>query len=925
MSLNPRPHQANKIQLDDFGNPTTINAPDLGVPSNALTAPPPPPLTTPQDSTNEPTSESQSNQNTESSTQASEQEQTQDNIAQEQDLETNEKKFYKNTYLSANKLQAQRQVSSDGEILDFLANQKSNIDFTLARAQARELQPNLSDKELNKFIVDDLLSALQENPKNFSFEVEIPKEQYIKHIKDADISDIDSAIQDTGKYNANGDFWNLDTLKSSIREVGFIGDIAGAFGLQSERDGDLDKNTIAHIASGKNYDELPQEIKNHIFSNMGLRDYARAGELTQGVIKDITLGKDFFGALNGEELAKKQYENMQKAHELYKKDFKDLSGEEIEFLRKTRGDFLDDFFNWGSDRDFFENSKRDYIAKSVITNDVKKALVVLDNIADYKQILANKDDEAKKRYTDSVEKIAQVAGFDAIKYDEDKQEVFFIKDDRAYKVNDGFFENFGAFMLSNAGAIAGGIQGATAGFKKNGVKGSIIGAALGSALGGSIDYAVGNYYLDRENNFSEMLRHATQEGVLSLVGDVAALGVAKGAKKIVANTKGFKESLGNIIDYTPVLGFAKRAVDGNARAVENLISQTYTKAEQQALKDFSQDFGAYLTIGAKQQDAGQNIIAKKFGEEHKFTQAANKIQEALSLNNQSRKQEAFIRAIRADESGNLLAFITEVANQSPQVQQNLKSILNQTTARLSHQLENLGLAKNEIKEVFNTYEKGTKDSYNNAIEGVIKKVYDESYKVQIAPTRLQDIESTLTQRGILADSSAPFLQFIKNNIYNEKGVSFDNLNNALKTLNAYYKEIKDPNFKTYIDSHLKDIIKQDIKQGIDSIFAQNPILAKDAQTLFSTALADYSNMKAVIKSIDKLKVRDARTSYKKSFDTMLKYLQGQGNEISNFKALTKDLDKEAQKRFEIGILNELFTQSLTKHSDLKVFNSNLFF
>ncbi|WP_395003704.1 hypothetical protein [uncultured Helicobacter sp.] len=91
-----------------------------------------------------------------------------------------------------------------------------------------------------------------------------------------------------------------------------------------------------------------------------------------------------------------------------------------------------------------------------------------------------------------------------------------------------------------------------------------------------------------------------------------------------------------------------------------------------------------------------------------------------------------LRSIRADESGNLLAFLSEAANSSPTLQKNLKSILNQTTFNLKKQLEYLELKPSEIKEIFTNFEKGTKEEYAQAMEGVLAKVYDEKYKVVLS-------------------------------------------------------------------------------------------------------------------------------------------------------------------------------------------------
>lgn len=55
-------------------------------------------------------------------------------------------------------------------------------------------------------------------------------------------------------------------------------------------------------------------------------------------------------------------------------------------------------------------------------------------------------------------------------------------------------------------------------------------------------------------------------------------------------------------------------------------------------------------------------------------------------------------------------------------------------------------------------------------------------------------------------------------------------------------------------------MRENIKSGIEQIFAQNKELYKDASALFSTALSDYATMKEALKTIDRLKVRDEAKS-----------------------------------------------------------------
>jgi len=55
----------------------------------------------------------------------------------------------------------------------------------------------------------------------------------------------------------------------------------------------------------------------------------------------------------------------------------------------------------------------------------------------------------------------------------------------------------------------------------------------------------------------------------------------------------------------------------------------------------------------------------------------------MSLPTQRERQKAYLQAIRSDESGNLVAFLSEALAQSPKATANFQSTLNATTYNLT--------------------------------------------------------------------------------------------------------------------------------------------------------------------------------------------------------------------------------------------------
>lgn len=679
--------------------------------------------------------------------------------------------------------------------------------------------------------------------------------------------------------------------------------------------------------------------------------------------------------------SQKDYNKELKNQELATKTIQELTQEDKEFIKSETG-LLDSFFN-----DDDENIKK-YMeanhAKEVVTPQTKKALDYLKNIHASHDIMSQaaglvglKDEKLIKDYMDSLETIMQNLGFAGVGTDEKGEIYVFDQKGRAYQVKSGFVESLATGLAGNAGSIAGSILGSSLGYKFAqglGTAGRVVGAApspytkaagyslttIGTILGGAVGSATGslsdtiltNAYLNRENTAPEMIRHAISEGTLSMVADSAVMSLIKlwgKAKQIKSQAlkQSFKQVADTAIEYTPLLGFAKRAKDGNKAAAQKLIDHAIPQEAQADLKALESIFGAEVQIGATKTSQAQsalNSLESKLGSDSYIVKGAKSLYDTFAFTSQKQAQKDFIRAIRADESGNLSAFLSEAANASPVIQKNLLEILNQTSQKLAHQLGRFDLPPSTIKDVFDNFEKGTKQSYTDAIEQILLKVYDESYTTTLAkdapniPSNLSPQEAArfntdsleafkakMEKSGVMLEDSAKFLRFVESTIYNPKGVTFEALNNAQKTLNSYYKQATDPNFRNFVKDAVNGFIKRDIQAGIEKIFAQNAPLYNDARTLFDTALSDYATMKETLKLADSLKIRDRRRSYDQVAQSLSRFFLGQGDNIPNFEALLGGLQKELREQVELKLLQDMLELSFVKLNEIKVLDSSEFF
>ncbi len=641
------------------------------------------------------------------------------------------------------------------------------------------------------------------------------------------------------------------------------------------------------------------------------------------------------------EIAKEDYQKDLQRKAILNKTSQELTQSDKELIANDSGFFNNalDSITGASEVEKLKEFKEKEKAKD-ITKEIQKAYLAFSNIdknKDFFSLFTSPDKEAQEKAKQDFETIAKnLYHFDRVIYNE-KNEPFVTKGDKVYKINDGFIDNFTQSLLNNkfsiAGSVAGGITGAKYGKSVGAlglVGGAIAGAALGSTIGAASDAIVTNLALDRENKADEIIRHALSEGALSLATDTIMLGAGKAIKPLV------KAPL-KLAEMSMPFQFTKNFFTGNTKRASEIIENTLSKEQQEALKEFSAQFGGETKINAEnskdflrdkiksvfkgdenklkaydkvkeiltldnhkeqqqafiraiRSDETGNTLAflveaanlspkananlksilnqttenltkslKQFdlkdyeiksvfkGDENKL-KAYDKVKEILTLDNHKEQQQAFIRAIRSDETGNTLAFLVEAANLSPKANANLKSILNQTTENLTKSLKQFDLKDYEIKSVFDHLEQGTKESYDKALNEIIGKLYDDSYKVNLKEsvqdaTNFQKFLNDLKAQGEIDVQAKSFLRQIEENVYNPNGVTYEQLKNSRQLINAYLRNVKDPSTLGYIQKASANFLKNDIDNAIESLLKQNKSAYEKISELQKSAINDYRDMK----------------------------------------------------------------------------------
>ncbi|GAA6793118.1 hypothetical protein HpHCM62_10610 [Helicobacter pylori] len=713
---------------------------------------------------------------------------------------------------------------------------------------------------------------------------------------------------------------DLNQKSKELTELGLLDKLGSFIGYQTdnakEREKQLTDLKTQALDNKLEFKDLPNAIKD---------DYYNKAETS--ILNPLKTKN---------EIAKEDYQKDLQRKEILKKTSKELTESDKELIDNDSGFFNNalDAITGKSEAEKLKEYKEKEKAKD-ITKEIQKAYSAFSNIdknKDFFSLFTSPDKEAQEKAKQDFETIAKnLYHFESVIYNE-KNEPFVIKGDKVYKINDGFIDNFTQSLLNNkfsiAGSVAGGLTGAKYGKNAGAlglVGGAIAGAALGATAGAASDAIIANLALDRENKADEIIRHALSEGALSLATDTIMLGAGKVIKPLV------KAPL-KLAEISMPFQFTKNFFTGNTKRASEIIENTLSKEQQQALKEFSAQFGGETKINQESdKDFLRDRIKSVFkGDENKL-KAYDRVKEILTLDNHKEQQQAFIRAIRSDETGNTLAFLVEAANLSPKANANLKSILNQTTENLTKSLKQFDLKDYEIKSVFDHLEQGTKESYDKALNEIIGKLYDDSYKVNLREsvqdaTNFTNFLNDLKAQGEIDPQAKSFLRQIEQNVYNPNGVTYEQLKNSRQLINAYLRNVKDPSTLGYIQKASANFLKNDIDNAIESLLKQNKSAYEKISELQKSAISEYRDMKQALELVDKAKIRDKHTQESDAINSLMKMIQAQGQkDLSNYQALTKGLNESDKERLELSMLNRLMEESLKQDESFKVFDSAHFF
>ena len=379
------------------------------------------------------------------------------------------------------------------------------------------------------------------------------------------------------------------------------------------------------------------------------------------------------------------------------------------------------------------------------TNDYVKLSKSLENVLKDEQffgLLSNAESLSQKQQEKikNFESVAEFLGFEAVAYN--KNGLYFIKDERAYKVEQNFNQELLGVLNDNKGSFGLGIAGAMQGAKKGASAKARFGnmvlyGAGGAFFGGALDSLLVDAKLNKDFDIAQALIHGSQEAGLNVASDLVFKGISTTYKAIKGGMVKTDKGLGLLKEAT---NQAKLALSGqNMGAIDRALSKQAKKDEiPRILKIF-------------QESQSDELIKKDFQNESLTEKILNKVSayapKAFKKTNEpsslaQKRQELLSTALRNKDLADSLA------NQLDDVEARILSEASNKMAKdfkaLSQSYENL-IAKEVLKNEANP---SLPKVFQRAVE-----LSEHNVKTQYAQS-VTKLESTLKDKSI--DLLTPF-------------------------------------------------------------------------------------------------------------------------------------------------------------------------
>lgn len=478
----------------------------------------------------------------------------------------------------------------------------------------------------------------------------------------------------------------------------------------------------------------------------------------------------------------------------------------------------------------------------------------------------------------------------------------------------GLRDNGASMTLGTAGAIGGTMLG--------GGVGMVAGGALGASLGAGYDYYGNTKDTNQDMNLKEAIMLMGENAGLSLIGDAAFAGVAKGARALKNTynmTKSGAQAGKDMIDGMAVKGGnLKENIGDKLRKISPSILNDLASQGSETSKAYARELiesgnrnyddilqkSRAMPLEVNQGNALVDGVASKikdFSNTAKNGFVKNTADNVTnSLNNISKNIGSKEAALNQQDLINLSFMNDDLANMARSVLANDPKMANKVANSLHLQDEAI------LKEL-NLNNASKADELYALRDARAKRAYDEFGKGldkldELNPNGVkvdkQTIDDIVLNSSVYSESTPAM---IKNFIHEAKsgaldGKSVKEIYDRIDAIGNKIKESSSYNYKDFLNS-LKDAFLENIVKSADN--------RQEAKEILTKIRKDYADFKVYDKSKLGKKLEGSEKEISKDIDKIL----NETNPKKNYEAITKGLNDD-----EIKVLdNQIITRALEKN------------
>ncbi|HEB9327370.1 TPA: hypothetical protein RZK18_000108 [Campylobacter coli] len=476
----------------------------------------------------------------------------------------------------------------------------------------------------------------------------------------------------------------------------------------------------------------------------------------------------------------------------------------------------------------------------------------------------------------------------------------------------GIRDNGASVALGTAGAIGGSMLG--------GGVGMVAGGALGASLGAGYDYYGNTKDTNQDANLKEALMLMGENAGLSLIGDAAFAGVAKGArvlKNTYNMTKSGAQAGKDMIDGMAVNGnHLKENIGDRFRKISPSVLNDLTSQGSETSKAYVRELiesgnGNYdeilqksrtIPLEVNQGNALVDGVASKikdFSNTAKNGFVKNTADSVTnSLNNLSKNIGSKEAALNQQDLINLSFVNDDLANMARSVLANDPKMANKVANSLYLQdeaiLKELNLSNTpKADELYVLRDARAKRAYDEFGEGLEKLDKLNPNGIKIDKKVLNDL---IQNADFFGQNIPKALKDFLKELNSNTPMSATKLNTRIKELSEEIKTNKSYDFNRFLENLKQNLLDSMIKN------ATNP---QEAKNILSKIRRDYADFKVYDKSKLGEKLKGSEKNISKDIDKIL----NETNPKKNYEAITKGFNDD-----EIKILdNQIITRALEKN------------